>query len=99
MADPPHEQDRAYQQFRAARDQLLALRDDLPAARDRFGWPKPERFNWGLDWFDRVAADPATAACPALVVVEEDGSVGRLTYEEMAIRSSQVGGWLQSIGV
>jgi acetyl-CoA synthetase len=86
-------------QFRAARDLLLELREDLATARERFEWPRPEYFNWGLDWFDVVAADPVTGARPALRVVEEDGSEAALTYAEMAARSTQVGAWLQAEGV
>jgi acetyl-CoA synthetase len=89
----------ATEQFRAARDLLLGLTDDLPAAREAFEWPRPEHFNWGLDWFDVVAADPVTGARAALRVVEEDGSEASLTYAEMAARSTQVGAWLQSEGV
>jgi acetyl-CoA synthetase len=88
-----------YTEFRAARDQLLGLREDLAAARDQFSWPRPEHFNWGLDWFDQVAADPPTGPRPALTVVEEDGSTTTVSYTEMAARSTQVGAWLQSVGV
>lgn len=83
----------------AARDLLLELRTDLPAARERFRWPRPERFNWGLDWFDRVAERPDTAVRPALVVVDADGAEQSVTYAEMSARSTQVGAWLQSVGV
>lgn len=89
----------AYQQLRAARDRLLDLREDLPAGREAFAWPRPEHLNWGLDWFDRVAADPVTAVRPALVVAEEDGSSRSLTYQELSTRSTQVAAWLQTVGV
>ncbi len=38
--------------FRAARDQLLALRQDYGQARSSFQWPRLEEFNFALDWFD-----------------------------------------------
>src|SRR5271154_4682299 len=38
--------------FREARDLLLHYSDDYHGARAAFGWPRPERVNWALDWFD-----------------------------------------------
>ena len=38
--------------FREARDLLLNFRGDYHGARAAFVWPRPERFNWALDWFD-----------------------------------------------
>ncbi|MFP5346769.1 MAG: AMP-binding protein [Actinomycetes bacterium] len=89
----------AHSRLRQARDLLLSLREDYDAARQQFRWPELDEFNWGFDWFDRVAHDPQTAEREALVVVEEDGTEARVTYADMAQRSSQVGAWLQSVGV
>ena len=89
----------AYQQVRAARDRLVELRTDYDTARAEFAWPELDEWNFGHDWFDRVAADPETAVRPALRVVGDDGSDEVVTYAEMAMRSSQVGAWLQSVGV
>ncbi len=88
-----------YQQVRAARDRLVELRSDYDTARAEFSWPGLEEWNFGHDWFDRVAAEPKTATRPALWVVEEDGSDEQVTYAALARRSSQVGAWLQSVGV
>ena len=89
----------AYQQVRAARDRLIELRADAGTACAEFTWPRPEHFNFGHDWFDRVAADPATAGRAALWVVEDDGSEDQVSYADMSARSTQVGAWLQSVGV
>ncbi|MCF3964828.1 AMP-binding protein [Streptomyces fuscigenes] len=89
----------AHQQFRAARDFLLAHREDYRAARDGFVWPRPERFNWALDWFDRIAADPANTGRPALHIVEEDGSRTLCTFGDMAARSNRAANWLRARGV
>ena len=43
-------------QFRAARDFLLEHREDYATAYAGFRWPRPEHFNWALDWFDVIAA-------------------------------------------
>jgi acetyl-CoA synthetase len=85
--------------FRAARDHLLALRSDYHQARREFQWPRFSEFNFALDWFDQIAADPAKAHNPALVIVEQDGSATRRTFADLAARSNQVAGWLQSQGV
>ncbi|MDQ0635603.1 acetyl-CoA synthetase [Arthrobacter pascens] len=85
--------------FRAARDRLLALRSDYVQARSEFRWPRFEEFNFALDWFDQIAADPAKGINPALVIVEQDGSATRRSYADLAARSSQVANWLRSQGV
>ncbi|POX36545.1 AMP-dependent synthetase [Streptomyces sp. Ru73] len=86
----------ATEQFRAARDFLLRHREDYDAAREGFSWPRPERFNWALDWFDAIAQDNERLA---LHIVEEDGRETRLTFEEMRRRSNRAANWLASKGV
>jgi acetyl-CoA synthetase len=87
------------ERFRAARDLLLGRRDDYAAARAEFRWPRPEHFNWALDWFDQVAAVEPTRSRPALRVVEADGSEMSMTFGELADRSGQLAAWLQAEGV
>jgi acetyl-CoA synthetase len=83
--------------FRAARDQLLELRDDYDRAFVEFRWPDVgERFNWAVDWFDAIARGNDR---PALVIVEEDGSALERSFDEMARRSDQVAAWLAQHGV
>jgi acetyl-CoA synthetase len=82
--------------FRAARDFLLAHREDYQAARDGFRWPRPAEFNWAADWFDVVARDNDRTA---LWIVEEDGTETRTSYREMAERSRRVANWLRERGV
>jgi acetyl-CoA synthetase len=82
--------------FRAARDILLRHRTDYEAARAAFSWPRPEHFNWALDWFDAVAEDNDRTA---LHIVEEDGSAARHTFAEMRERSARVANWLRAQGV
>jgi acetyl-CoA synthetase len=45
--------------FREARDFLLQHRDDYATAYANFQWPKLQRFNWALDWFDAIATGDA----------------------------------------
>ena len=83
--------------YRAARDQLLALRGDHDRAVAEFDWPDlGPRFNWAVDWFDVIARGNER---PALVIVEEDGSEQQLTFDEVARRSDQVAGWLRGQGI
>ncbi|WP_335979672.1 AMP-binding protein [Streptomyces sp. CA2R106] len=85
--------------FREARDFLLRHRTDYRAAYDGYTPPRPDRFNWALDWFDEIAADPARADRPALWIVEEDGSQARTTFREMSARTDRVANWLRERGV
>ena len=87
----------ATDQLRAARDLLLQYRDDRDQAVERFRWPRPATFNWGVEWFDVIATEHPDR--PALVIVEPDGSVGSWTYGQLARRTDQVAGWLQANGV
>lgn len=82
--------------FRTARDTLLAHRTDYEAARAAFAWPRPEYFNWALDWFDHIAEGNDR---PALHIVEEDGTERRVTFAQMRARSDQVANWLRGRGV
>ena len=65
--------------FRAARDQLLALRQDYPQAKASFEWPRPEEFNFALDWFDPIAADPASQLTSAEAAELRRGGVSPTT--------------------
>lgn len=85
--------------FRAVRDRLVELREDYEAARREFRWPHFDEFNFALDWFDVIAADPAKADNPALVIVEPDGSARRRSFADLSRRSNQVANWLRAQGV
>ncbi len=86
----------ATERFRTARDFLLAHREDHRAAYEGFRWPRPEHFNWALDWFDRIADRTDRTA---LWIVEEDGTEARHTFAELRDRSDRVANWLRARGV
>jgi acetyl-CoA synthetase len=86
-------------EFRAARRFLLEHREDYDAAYRGFRWPELDEFNWALEWFDHLGADPESADRPALWIVEQDGSERRWTFAELSVRSNQVANWLRSQGV
>jgi acetyl-CoA synthetase len=82
--------------FIEARDFLLRHRDDYATAYRDFVWPRLDRFNWALDYFDVMArGNPA----PALHIVGEDGTETKRSFDEMSRRSSQVANFLRALGV
>ena len=85
--------------FTEARRFLLEHREDYDAAYAGFAWPELDEFNWALEWFDHLAADPGSADRPALWIVEQDGSQRRWSFAEMSARSNQVANWLRERGV
>ncbi|MFI2764994.1 AMP-binding protein [Streptomyces echinatus] len=82
--------------FRNARDFLLDHREDYATAYEGFRWPRPEHFNWALDWFDVIADGNDRTA---LHIVEEDGAETRLSFAELSERSNRVARWLRDRGV
>ena len=85
--------------FYAARGFLFAHRDDYDTAYRDFRWPELDTFNWALDHFDAVAADPVRGARRALWIVEQDGSEAYWTFAELAARSNRVANRLREWGV
>jgi len=85
--------------FYAAREFLLAHREDYDTAHREFRWPRIEEFNWALDHFDAVAADPQRGQRRALWIVEQDGSHAHWTFAELSQRSNRVANWLRAQGV
>ncbi|MEU4659449.1 AMP-binding protein [Streptomyces sp. NPDC023723] len=86
----------ATQSFRTARDFLLAHREDYTAACAGFEWPRPEHFNWALDWFDVIADGNDRTA---LHIVEEDGTECRRSFAAMSASSNRAANWLRERGV
>ena len=84
-------------QFRAARDELVALRSDYERAVASFRWPEVDRFNWALDWFDGELAQGLTADKVALRIVG-DAAASR-TFAELSRSSNSVANGLRKLGV
>ncbi|MFE5856807.1 AMP-binding protein [Streptomyces sp. NPDC056500] len=84
------------EEFRVARDFLLRHREEYQHAYDGFVWPRPEQFNWALDWFDAIARGNDRTA---LHIVEEDGTETRLSFAELSVRSARTANWLRTKGV
>jgi acetyl-CoA synthetase len=84
--------------FKAARDFLLANRTNYETAYSSFQWPKLDRFNWALDWFDRIGTGERRHQI-ALWVTFEDGTETKLTFYQLSIRSSQIANYCRELGV
>ena len=82
--------------FIAARDFLLRHREDYETAYRVFDWPKLDRFNWALDYFDVMARDNAQ---PALWLVDEDGGEIKFSFADLSQRSNQIANALRDLGV
>jgi len=88
-------------EFLAAREFLWKHRTDYDIAYRDFRWPQLDRFNWALDYFDRMAYGNDR---PALWIVNEGGGEGsggeaKISFAEMAERSSRVANYLRGLGV
>ncbi len=84
-------------QLRAARHFLMHHRADYDTAVRNFEWPRPDNFNFALEWFDVIAAEHPDR--PALTIVQESGESETWSYQELSARSDQVANWLRGIGV
>jgi len=86
--------------FLQARDFLFAHRTDYDTAYRDFRWPVLDKFNWALDYFDRMAYGNDR---PALWIVNESPGEGggefKLSFAEMAERSNRVANYLRGLGV
>src|SRR5579875_2573796 len=84
------------QAFFQARELLLRNREDYDIAYAEFRWPKLERFNWALDYFDDLARNNRR---PALRIVSSSGKEECLSFAELSERSNRVANFLRRLGV
>ncbi|MEJ8281932.1 AMP-binding protein [Pseudonocardia spirodelae] len=83
--------------YRGARDRLVARHGDHEGAVDDFDWPRLDgAFQWAHDWFDVIADGESRTA---LRIVEEDGTEGAWSFDELRRRSNRVARWLSGLGV
>jgi len=81
--------------FLASRACILKHRTDYDAAVREFRWPRQERFNWALDYFDVVATGNDSHA---LHLVEEDGTETIRSFAELSAASNRVANFLYDLG-
>jgi acetyl-CoA synthetase len=84
------------QPFIEARDFLFSVREDYDTAYRDFRWPALDKFNWALDYFDRMAHGNDR---PALWIVNEGGGEAKISFAAMAERSSRVANYLRGLGI
>ncbi len=82
--------------FLEARQFLWQHRTDYATAYRDFRWPVLDRFNWALDYFDRMADGNDK---PALWIVDEGGGEAKISFAAMAERSNRVANHLRGLGV
>ena len=82
--------------FKDARDFLLALRADYSTAKAKFAWPKFDCFNWALDWFDGELAVGERSVRPALTLLGERTET--YSFAELSEASSRVANGLRALG-
>src|SRR3954447_15559232 len=88
---------RATEDFRAARDFLLAHREHYDVAYRDFRWPDLDRFNYATDWLDVLAGEQGTET--ALWLIEEDGSERQISFGDMSLLSQRFAASLRSAGL
>ncbi len=82
--------------FIAARDFLVRHRTDYATAYRDFAWPKLDRFNWALDYFDVMARGNDE---PALWLVDEDAGEIKLSFAQLSERSDRVANAFRRLGL
>jgi acetyl-CoA synthetase len=82
--------------FKAARDFLLAHREDYATAHRDFQWPQLEHFNYALDWFDAELA--RTQGDDLALKIVGEGAATR-TFRALSDASSRLANGLRGLGV
>src|SRR5215469_7274240 len=82
--------------FLEARNFLFTRRSDYDTAYRDFRWPRLDRFNWALDYFDPMAKGNDN---PALWIASEGADEVKITFAEMSQRSNRVANYLRKLGV
>jgi len=99
VAESYHEKRTAQQGIRAfwaAREFLLEHREDYETAYRDFRWPRLDKFNSALDYFDTYARANDKIA---LWIVNEGGPEIKLSFAEMSRRSNQVANFFREQGI
>jgi len=81
--------------FLEARDFLLNAQN-YDEAYNGFKWPRVTKFNWALDYFDRMARGNNK---DALIYTDEDSNEKIVSFDTMSKRSSQVANFLSDLGM
>ncbi len=83
------------EKFLEARDILLNAKSYNEAV-EKFKWPTISKFNWALDYFDKIAEGNENLA---LIFESETGEERKITFQQMKERSNQVANFLRDLGL
>jgi len=83
------------EKFLNVRDFLLNVKS-YEEAKAGFQWPHLTKFNYGLDYFDRIAEGNDRLA---VICADENGMERKATFDEMRRRSNQVANFLRDLGL
>jgi acetyl-CoA synthetase len=81
-------------EFIAARDFLLSAKS-YEDAKAGFAWPRPNNFNWALDYFDNLTE----RSNPALEYVDDKGVERKVSFLAMKESSNRIANLLRSVGL
>jgi acetyl-CoA synthetase len=83
-------------ELREARDFLLAHRTDYATAHAGFAWPRLERFNFALDWFDAVARERDGEA---LRILSDNRPAEVWRYSDLSAAANRLANFLRAHGL
>ena len=84
------------ERFKQARDFLLRHRTDYQLACKGFQWPRMERFNWALEWFDVISENNDEIA---LWIIGDSDTESKVSFSALSKRSNQAANFLRRRGV
>jgi acetyl-CoA synthetase len=91
-----HAQAPAMNGLREARDFLIEHRTDYAKAYAAFEWPRFERFNFALDWFDVIAR---VRDGEALRILTDDKPAEVWSYSALAAASNRLANFMRASGL
>lgn len=83
------------QKFYNLRNFLLNVKNYNEAVED-FRWPRITKFNWALDYFDKIAEGNDKTA---LIFADVEGNEEYISFDEMRKRSNRVANFLNDLGL
>ena len=83
------------EKFLEMRDFLMNVSNYDEAVKG-FKWPVISKFNWAIDYFDKIAENNNNTA---LIFASETGEERKISFQEMKNRSNQVANFLRDLGM
>ncbi len=83
-------------EFEKVRNFLILHRADYNYVHRHFEWPRLDKFNWALDYFDKMAKNNSGIA---LWQVNAEGGEKKYSFSEISARSNQVANFFKTHGI